>query len=119
MNAMLTWWSVSLALVGHAGLGNEVLGRDALLGSVPLFIAALVWLIRVLLIGTLTLAGGRLFSLGQRQVVRSGSQARQAHRPAGAPAPAAAARSSANGRPLSRQEPRPAPRQMARASSRR
>jgi hypothetical protein len=119
MNAMLTWWSVSLALVGHAGLGNEVLGRDALLGSVPLFIAALVWLIRVLLIGTLTLAGGRLFSLGQRQVVRSGSQARQAHRPAGAPAPAAAARSSANGRPLSRQEPRPAPRPMARASSRR
>lgn len=64
MNAALTWWSVSLALIGHSGLGNEVLGRQALLSGVPIFIAGLVWLIRVLLIGTLTLAGERLFSLG-------------------------------------------------------
>ena len=60
MNAMLTWWAVSLALLGHAGLGNEILGREALLGSVPVFVALLVWLIRVLMIGTFTLTGKRL-----------------------------------------------------------
>lgn len=90
MNAALTWWSVSLALIGHAGLGNEVLGRDVLLSGVPIFIAGLVWLIRVLLIGTLTLAGERLFSLGTdrrapgrlRGVARSTAAASRAARPA-------------------------------------
>jgi hypothetical protein len=61
MNAMLTWWGVSLALLSHEGLGNEILGREALLSSVPVFVAVLVWLIRVLMIGTLTLGGERLF----------------------------------------------------------
>jgi len=59
MNAVLTWWAVSLALLGHVGLGNEILGREALLGSVPVFVALLVWLIRVLMIGTFTLADKR------------------------------------------------------------
>jgi hypothetical protein len=67
MNATLTWWGVSLALLGHQGLGNEILGREALLGSVPVFVAVLVWLIRVLMIGTLTLAGERIFSMGERR----------------------------------------------------
>jgi hypothetical protein len=62
MNAMLTWWAVSLALIGHQGLGNEVVGREALLSGVPIFVAALVWLIRVLIIGTFTLAGERVFN---------------------------------------------------------
>lgn len=62
MNAVLTWWAVSLALISHNGLGNEVVGRQALLSSVPVFVAALVWLIRVLIIGTFTLNGKQLFS---------------------------------------------------------
>ena len=41
MNAMLTWWGISLALLRHQGLGNEILGREALLGSVPVFVALL------------------------------------------------------------------------------
>ncbi len=57
MNALLTWWAVSLALLEHVGLGNEILGREALLGSVPVFVALLVWLIRGLMIGTFTLTG--------------------------------------------------------------
>jgi hypothetical protein len=64
MNAMLTWWAVSLALIGHQGLGNELLGREALLNGVPIFVAVLVWLIRVLIIGTFTMKGERLFSRG-------------------------------------------------------
>ena len=63
MNAMLTWWSVSLALIGHQGVGNELVGREALLNAVPIFVAILVWLIRVLIIGTFTLTGERLLSL--------------------------------------------------------
>ncbi len=60
MNALLTWWAVSLALLSHAGLGNEILGRESLLASVPVFVAILVWLIRVLMIGTFAMAGSRL-----------------------------------------------------------
>ena len=56
MNAVRTWWAVSLALLSHNGLGNEILGREDLLSSVPLFVAMLVWLIRVLMIGTFTLS---------------------------------------------------------------
>ena len=59
MNAVLTWWSVSLALIDHPALGNEILARESLLSSAPVFVAALVWLLRVLLIGTFTLAGRR------------------------------------------------------------
>lgn len=62
MNALLTWWAVSLALLSHDGLGNEILGRQALLTSVPVFVAMLVWLIRVLMIGTFTSMGRRLFA---------------------------------------------------------
>ena len=62
MNALLTWWAVSLALLSHDGLGNEILGRETLLTSVPVFVAMLVWLIRVLMIGTFTSMGRRLFA---------------------------------------------------------
>ncbi|HSB90495.1 MAG TPA: hypothetical protein VLD63_10775 [Anaerolineales bacterium] len=64
MNAALTWWAVSVALAGQADVGNEIVGRQALLRDAPIFVAVLVWLIRVLMIGTFTLAGSRLFSLG-------------------------------------------------------
>lgn len=62
MNAMLTWWGVSLAIVNHSTLGNAVVDRQTLLRVVPIFVAVLVWLIRVLIIGTYSLAGNRLLS---------------------------------------------------------
>src|SRR4030065_512872 len=64
LSAPLTWWAVSVALLGQADIGNEIVGRQALLHAAPIFVAVLVWLIRVLMIGTFTLAGARLFSLG-------------------------------------------------------
>jgi len=66
MNAVLTWWAVSVALVGHSALGNAVVGRETLVRVVPLFVAVLVWLIRVLMIGSFTLGGNRLFSQGEK-----------------------------------------------------
>ncbi len=68
MNAMLTWWGVSLALLTHSGLGNEILGRETLLAVVPVFVAILVWLIRILLIGLLAMAGERLFTFMEEAV---------------------------------------------------
>lgn len=57
MNALLTWWAVTLALVGDPALGNEVLPRETLLSGAPVFVAMLVWLIRVLIIGSLAMSG--------------------------------------------------------------
>lgn len=62
MNAMLTWWGVSIAILEHQSLGNAVLERATLLRIVPIFVAILVWLIRVLIIGSFSVAGQRLFS---------------------------------------------------------
>ena len=59
MNAVMTWWAVSLTLLNH-DLGNEVLSREQLLTIVPMFVAALVWLTRILFIGALTVTGERL-----------------------------------------------------------
>ncbi len=60
MNALMTWWAVSVTLLGHE-LGNEVLSREDLLLMVPIFVAVLVWLTRILFIGAFTMAGNRLF----------------------------------------------------------
>ncbi len=62
MNAVLTWWSVSLALVEHTPRASAFINADLLIQVVPLFIAILVWVTRILLIGTLTLTGQRLFA---------------------------------------------------------
>jgi hypothetical protein len=62
MNALLTWWGVSLAILNQPELGNEIVDRGMLLRIVPVFIAVMVWLIRILIIGTFALAGERLFS---------------------------------------------------------
>ena len=68
MNAMLTWWGVSIALLQHESLGNLVIARGTLLRAVPIFVAVMVWLIRVLIIGTFSVAGERLFSQADTRV---------------------------------------------------
>lgn len=60
LNAAMTWWAVSLTLLNHS-FGNEVLSRDQLLYIVPIFVAALVWLTRILFIGAFSVAGEHLF----------------------------------------------------------
>ena len=67
MNAMLTWWGVSIAILEHQSLGNAVVARDMLLKVVPIFVAVMVWLIRVLIIGTFSVAGERLFSQAEKR----------------------------------------------------
>jgi hypothetical protein len=60
MNAIMTWWAVSLALLNHP-FGNEVLSREQLLLYVPIFVAVLVWLTRILFIGAFSVAGEHIF----------------------------------------------------------
>jgi hypothetical protein len=60
MNAVMTWWAVSLTLLSH-DFGNEVLSREQLLQFVPIFVAALVLLTRILFIGALSAAGEHVF----------------------------------------------------------
>ena len=66
MNAMMTWWAVSLTLLDHQ-FGNEILSRDTLLRVVPIFVAALVWLTRVLFIGAITYSGEMLRNQERKQ----------------------------------------------------
>ena len=68
MNAMLTWWGVSIAILQHQSLGNAVIEREVLLKAVPVFVALMVWLSRVLIIGTFSVAGERLFSQADQRV---------------------------------------------------
>ncbi len=79
MNAMLTWWGVSVAIINHSSLGaGSVVSNATLTKTVPVFVAIMVWLIRVLIIGTFSLAGDRLFSQDNR---RSYSTQHPASRP--------------------------------------
>jgi hypothetical protein len=67
MNAMLTWWGVSIAISNHDTLGNAVVDRQTLLRVVPIFVAIMVWLIRVLIIGSFSVAGERLFTQSSKR----------------------------------------------------
>jgi hypothetical protein len=85
MNAMLTWWGISLALLNHNSLGNAVVERETLLRVVPIFVAIMVWLIRVLIIGTFSVAGDRLFSQAERYQSNTMTSRVRPNRQTGAP----------------------------------
>ncbi len=68
MNAIMTWWAVSTVLVSHP-IGNEILSRELLVEVVPVFVAVLVWLTRILFIGAITVAGENLLRGADRNLV--------------------------------------------------
>jgi len=67
MNAMLTWWGISIAIVNNGNVGSAVVSSTTMTKIVPIFVAVMVWLIRVLIIGTFSIAGERLFSQDSRK----------------------------------------------------
>ena len=79
-NATLTWWGVSIAIVNHTSAGgNTVISAATMTKAVPIFIAAMILLIRVLLIQTFSIAGDRLFTTdGQRSYSNQPYQQRTA-----------------------------------------
>jgi hypothetical protein len=110
MNAMLTWWGVSIAILNNEALGNAVVGRETLMRAVPIFVAVLVWLIRVLIIGTFSVAGDRLFTQAES---RPGRQPVAGARPARSlgtrQAPSPAGLRPSNGVSAPRRAPMPTP----------
>jgi len=62
MNAALTWWGVAVAIASHSNLSSEVISSSTLTKVVPVFVAIMVLLIRVLIIGTFSVKGEKLFS---------------------------------------------------------
>ena len=46
MNAMLTWWGVSVAVISHTSEGGLLVGQSTMTRVVPVFVAVMVWLIR-------------------------------------------------------------------------
>jgi hypothetical protein len=68
MNAILTWWGVSMAMTTHALKSTAVINASALTNIVPVFVAIMVWVIRILVIGSLTVTSERMMS-GKRNSV--------------------------------------------------
>ena len=75
MNAVMTWWAVSNALTENLVPGNALISREQILQIVPVFVAVLVWLTRIMLIGSIAAAQ-------DRSVHQSGIHPRPARRSA-------------------------------------
>jgi len=63
MNATLTWWGVSIAIANHVSQGSSVINNQTIQTVVPVFVAIMVLVIRIMIIGTFSMAGERM--LGQ------------------------------------------------------
>lgn len=68
MNAVLTWWGVSMAVANHNVASKSVIGADALNTIVPIFVAVMVWVIRILIIGSISTNAERVLGLHQKPV---------------------------------------------------
>lgn len=60
MNAILTWWGVSMAVANHTAESTAVVDSKMITNVVPVFVAVMVWVIRILIIGTLSVSMDRL-----------------------------------------------------------
>ena len=82
MNAILTWWGVSMAVATHTVQSTAVIDPQTLTTIIPVFVAIMVWVIRILIIGTLSLAMDRLLHPGQhrRPAIQSAVSAQAASR---------------------------------------
>lgn len=106
-NAILTWWGVSVAMAAREN-ASQMLSASvispATLRFVPVFVAIMVWLIRVLIIGTFSIAGDRMFSQagGHPGLPRAGNERY-------APQPAVNTRAAVRTSPIIANPIRPAP----------
>jgi hypothetical protein len=103
-NALLTWWGVSVAMINNTAQGGALLGQSTMMRFVPIFVAGMVLLIRVLLINTLSIAGENLFSVADDRA----SQSKPSYRPTG----------EVYSTPTNSSLPRPAPKPTPAASTR-
>ncbi|HCS38055.1 MAG TPA: hypothetical protein DIW44_00520 [Anaerolineaceae bacterium] len=55
-NAILTWWGVSIAISSHTTVSAALASTQSLTTIVPVMVAVMVWIIRILIIGSLSSA---------------------------------------------------------------
>jgi hypothetical protein len=118
MNAILTWWGVSIAILSHSVQSTSLIDPRTLTGVVPVFVAVMVWVIRILIIGTLSMAMDRMLhpdshakSMFQSALKQQSGQG-QNNRPAQSPAsrmPSGLNSSQAYHRTAAPQNPTPRP----------
>jgi hypothetical protein len=75
MNAVLTWWGVSMAVSNHTVQSNSVVNPETIQNIVPLFVAILVWLIRIMLIGSISMATNHFVQDGTAAAARTSPRA--------------------------------------------
>jgi hypothetical protein len=59
-NAALTWWGVSIAITSHSLKSAAMVNAQTLTTTVPILVAIMVWVIRILIIGSLSSALERI-----------------------------------------------------------
>ncbi|MAT42057.1 MAG: hypothetical protein CL609_06925 [Anaerolineaceae bacterium] len=77
MNAALTWWGISMAIATHTIQSASVIDPEILYTVVPVFVAIMVWVIRILIIGSLSMAGDKIFNNIAKQSVKPVAQKAQ------------------------------------------
>lgn len=92
MNAILTWWGVSMAIINHSVRSTEIVSASTITQVVPVFVAVMVWVIRILIIGTISIAIDRFLKRDKRSYSSLGpmqglAQSRQALNQAVNPSP--------------------------------
>jgi len=106
INALLTWWGVSMAIAGHALKSSAVINAQTLTVFVPVFVAVMVWVIRILIIGSLTSALEQVWKANRAEPsIERTTPARTENRPASQPVYTPRPVQTAS----MRQAPRPAP----------
>jgi hypothetical protein len=58
-NASLTWWGVKVAMATHVSSSQAIIDRTILNDVVPIAIAVMVWIVRILIIGAFSQQGDR------------------------------------------------------------
>lgn len=74
MNAILTWWGVVMAMQTHSVLSASIMESASLGKAVPIIIALMVWVIRIMLIGAISNQGDRFLHGGKEQAPKGMSQ---------------------------------------------
>ena len=116
MNASLTWWGVSVAIASHVSQGASVINSQTIQTIVPIFVAVMVWVIRILIIGTFSMAGERMFGQTDTRARRNIPQTTQTlaprteyqnQRPTTVTTPVYSAKPAANQTTSFKPQPRP------------
>lgn len=71
MNAILTWWGVSMSIVNHSIKSSTFIDTETIHLVVPIFVAIMVWTTRILLIGSLTFSEQKTSSRNLTRVQRT------------------------------------------------